>query len=64
MKKKYWNFKNSHRKIGIVNPDCSNEQSGFTALKCVVDLMGIEPTTLRMRTVRSPKLSYKPLSNV
>ena len=27
----------------------------------LVDLMGIEPTTLRMRTVRSPKLSYKPV---
>ena len=26
----------------------------------VVDLKGLEPSTLRMRTVRSPKLSYKP----
>ena len=27
----------------------------------LVDLIGIEPTTLRMRTVRSPRLSYRPI---
>ena len=26
----------------------------------MVDSKGIEPSTLRMRTVRSPKLSYEP----
>ncbi len=30
----------------------------------VVDPKGIEPSTLRMRTVRSPKLSYEPVSSL
>ena len=30
----------------------------------LVDPIGIEPTTLRMRTVRSPRLSYGPKSTV
>lgn len=30
--------------------------------KVMVDLKGIEPSTLRMRTVCSPKLSYKPIT--
>ena len=29
-------------------------------LRIMVDLKGIEPSTSRMRTERSPKLSYKP----
>ena len=29
-------------------------------LRVMVDLKGIEPSTSRMRTERSPKLSYKP----
>lgn len=30
----------------------------------MVDPKGIEPSTLRMRTVRSPKLSYGPIFNI
>ena len=30
----------------------------------MVDPKGIEPSTLRMRTVRSPRLSYGPKSTV
>ena len=33
-----------------------------TAISILVDPIGIEPTTLRMRTVRSPRLSYGPKS--
>ena len=32
----------------------------MTLALLLVDSKGIEPSTLRMRTVRSPKLSYKP----
>ena len=35
-----------------------------TAISILVDPIGIEPTTLRMRTVRSPRLSYGPKSTV
>ena len=30
----------------------------------LVDPKGIEPSTLRMRTVRSPRLSYAPISTI
>ena len=33
-------------------------------LRVLVDPKGIEPSTLRMRTVRSPRLSYGPKSTV
>ena len=32
-----------------------NRRGFTTAISILVDLIGIEPTTLRMRTVRSPK---------
>ena len=32
----------------------------MTLALLLVDSKGIEPSTLRMRTVRSPKLSYEP----
>ena len=33
-------------------------------MRSMVDPKGIEPSTLRMRTVRSPRLSYGPKSTV
>lgn len=40
------------------------EEHRFAVLFFLVDLKGFEPTTLRMRTVRSPRLSYGPKSTV
>ena len=35
-------------------------KASMTLALLLVDSKGIEPSTLRMRTVRSPKLSYEP----
>ena len=45
---------------GLHMPNVYKENATTKVVAFVVDLKGIEPSTLRMRTVRSPKLSYKP----